>query len=358
MKKGKVLVAMSGGVDSSVALLKILELGYKAVGVTMKLWEYDDVGGNILSDTNCCSIESVTKAKMVCDQMGIPHYTLDFTDIFKKDVVNNFIEEYLSGRTPNPCVRCNSHLKWDALLEQAKKLNADYISTGHYARIELVNGEYFLKKGVDPKKDQSYVLWGISENTLEKTIFPLGGLTKSEVRAIAKKHNLESANTPESQDICFVPDNNYSRFLNDTIPKEMKNIQGGDIIENEKVVGTHSGYTNYTIGQRKGLGLSNPEPRYVRKINSTENTIEVGKKDSLFSNLCKVTEVNWLVNHPELPRNAEVHIRYNSPGAEAEISGSLTEVLVTFAEPQLAITPGQSAVFYDGDIVLGGGVIV
>ena len=357
MKNSKVLVAMSGGVDSSVALLKILEAGYDAIGVTMKLWEYSDVGGNKSLDSNCCSIESVTKAKMVCNQIGIPHYTLDFTDIFKKDVVNNFIYEYLAGRTPNPCIRCNSYLKWDALFKQAKKLNADYISTGHYARIEKVDSDYLLKKGIDPLKDQSYVLWGIPKNTLQKTLFPLGGLNKSEVRDIARQHNLESAETPESQDICFVHDNNYSRFLNDIIPEKMKSIQTGDIIEDGKVVGKHSGFTNYTIGQRKGLGLSNPEPRYVRKISPTDNTIEVGKKESLYSTTCKISDINWLIDQPELPRNSTVHIRYNSPGANAEINGNLTKVTVKFTEPQLAITPGQSAVFYDGDVVLGGGII-
>ena len=209
----KVLVAMSGGVDSSVALLKIVEMGYDAIGVTMKLWEYRDVGGNLLDDSNCCSVGAINNAKLVCDRLDVPHYTLDFTDVFQKSVVDNFADEYLAGRTPNPCVRCNSLVKWDAFVQQADKLGAAYIATGHYAKVQHLKGSSVLKKGKDSLKDQAYVLWGIPAHTLSRTLFPLGDLTKEEVRNIARKNKFETAEIPESMDICFVADNNYKRFL-------------------------------------------------------------------------------------------------------------------------------------------------
>ena len=277
--KDKVLVAMSGGVDSSVSLLKIIEMGYDAIGVTMKLWEYRDVGGNLLEDSNCCSVGAINNAKLVCDRMNVPHYTLDFTEIFQKTVIDNFAEEYLAGRTPNPCVRCNSLVKWDTFIDQADKLGAAYIATGHYANVQHTNGSSVLKKGKDPLKDQAYVLWGIPENTLSRTLFPLGDLTKENVRDIARKNKLETAEIPESMEICFVADNNYKRFLIDYSPEKISKIGKGDILnETGEVVGEHSGYTNYTIGQRKGLGLSNPEPRYVSKIDPSSNQITIGKK--------------------------------------------------------------------------------
>mgnify|MGYP001979082130 FL=1 len=278
---------MSGGVDSSVALLKIIEMGYDAIGVTMKLWEYRNVGGNLLNDSNCCSVGAINNAKLVCDRMDVPHYTLDFTDIFQKSVVDNFADEYLKGRTPNPCVRCNSLVKWDAFIDQADQLGAAYIATGHYANVQHTNGSSVLKKGKDPLKDQAYVLWGIPAHTLSRTLFPLGDFTKQEVREIARDNNLETAEIPESMEICFVADNNYKRFLKDYSPEQTAQIGAGDILDEAgEVVGAHSGYTDYTIGQRKGLGLSNPEPRYVSKIDPVLNQIIVGKKDSLNENIC------------------------------------------------------------------------
>ena len=261
MKKDKVLVAMSGGVDSSVALLKIIEDGYDAIGITMKLWEYRDVGGNLLDDSNCCSTGAINNAKLVCDRLQVPHYTLDFTDIFKKTVVDNFAEEYLAGRTPNPCVRCNSFVKWDAFIEQADQLGAKYIATGHYANVSHFQNYSILQKGKDPLKDQAYVLWGIPSKTLSRTLFPLGSLTKEDVRQIARENKFETAEIPESMEICFVADNNYKRFLKDYRPEKISSIGKGSIIdESGHELGQHSGYTNYTVGQRKGLGLSNPEP--------------------------------------------------------------------------------------------------
>ena len=356
--KDKVLVAMSGGVDSSVALLKIIEMGYDAIGVTMKLWEYRDVGGNLLEDSNCCSIGAINNAKLVCDRMNVPHYTIDFTDIFQKTVIDNFADEYLAGRTPNPCVRCNSLVKWDAFFDQADKLGATYIATGHYAKIQHTNGFSVLKKGKDILKDQAYFLWGIPAHTLCHTLFPLGDLTKEEVREIARDNNLETAEIPESMEICFVADNNYKRFLNEYSTERLSKIGVGEIVdETGEVVGEHPGYPNYTIGQRKGLGLSNSEPRYVSKIDPASNRITIGGKDSLEEYNCSVSQANWLISNLSFPRKVQAQIRYNSPVFEAEIDKTHSQISVHFSRVQTAVTPGQSIVFYDNDTVLGGGII-
>ena len=356
--KDKVLVAMSGGVDSSVALLKIIEMGYDAIGVTMKLWEYRDMGGNLQNDSNCCSIGAINNAKLVCDRMDVPHYTLDFTDVFQKNVVDNFADEYLKGRTPNPCVRCNSLVKWDAFIDQADQLGAAYIATGHYANVQHTNGSSVLKKGKDPLKDQAYVLWGIPAHTLSRTLFPLGALTKKEVREIARDNNLETAEIPESMEICFVADNNYKRFLTDYVPGRMNAVGSGVIVdESGETVGAHDGYPHYTIGQRKGLGLSNPEPRYVTQIEPSLNQIKIGKKESLLKNSCNMSRVNWLVTSMEFPCEVESQIRYHSPVVSAEIIKTNSGYEITFQKPQSAVTPGQSIVFYRDEVVLGGGII-
>ncbi len=353
----KVLVAMSGGVDSSVSLLRILESGYDPVGVTMKLWDYKTVGGNTEQDNSCCGIEEITGAKMVCNQFGVPHYTIDFTKVFNEKVVENFSSEYLAGRTPNPCIRCNSYVKWDAFIDQADQMGIEYIATGHYAIIESKGNQFYLKKGKDIKKDQSYVLWGIPKETLKRTIFPIGDLTKLEVREIARKNNLATAESAESMEICFVADNNYRRFLNDYKPKEMSKIKEGDIIEDGKKVGSHPGYIQYTVGQRKGLKLSNPEPRYVSKIDPKNNTITVGKKNSIFKKECYIANLNLLIDEITFPIKINAQIRYNSMGGKATLSKVNNNYKLHFDEPQLAITPGQSAVFYKDDIVIGGGII-
>ncbi len=354
----KVLVAMSGGVDSSVALLKIKEMGYDAIGITMKLWEYRDVGGNTIDDSNCCSVGAINNAKLVCDRLNVPHYTLDFTDIFRSSVVDNFADEYLAGRTPNPCVRCNSLVKWDAFIEQADKLGAEFIATGHYAQVENVDGKSVLMKGKDLYKDQSYVLWGIPAHTLKRTIFPLGNLTKNDVRKIAKENKFETADIPESMEICFVADNNYKRFLREYSPDQMSKVGNGEIIDDKgKVLGEHSGYTNYTIGQRKGLGLSNPEPRYVSNIDPVKNQIQIGKKSSLTKNKCNIADLNWLVKQVEFPCEIQAQIRYNSKPVDALIKQENKNISIHFKVPQLAVTPGQSVVFYRDEIVLGGGII-
>jgi len=356
----KVLVAMSGGVDSSVTLLKIIEMGHEAIGITMKLWEYSAVGGNNLQDNNCCAVESINNAKLVCDRLGVPHYTIDFTKDFKEKVVDNFVSEYKLGRTPNPCVRCNSYVKWDTFIEQADRLEAKYIATGHYAIIDENNGDYSIKRGKDRVKDQSYVLWGIPKNTLSRTILPLGDLTKKEVRDIARENNLETADTPESMEICFVADNNYKRFIKEYTGEKMNDPKdkGTTIDEQGNILGENPGYINYTIGQRKGIGITNPDPLYVKKINSEENSITVSKKESLFSSDCKISNLNWLINEPEFPINLHCQIRYNGNISSAVMKINQGTPEVFFKEPQLAITPGQSIVFFDEtEKLLGGGII-
>ena len=354
----RVLVAMSGGVDSSVALLKILEAGYDAVGVTMKLWEYRDVGGNLLRESNCCPIEAINDAREVCVQLGVPHYTLDFQEEFREQVIDNFVSEYRQGNTPNPCVRCNSLIKWNALLEQADRLGANKIATGHYARIEPVaDGSLVLKKGHDQNKDQSYVLWGIPRASLAHTLLPLGNFTKAEVRALAAKHELATAGVEESQDICFVPDNDYRRFLEEMIPEQMAAGVGEIVDEAGEVLGYHQGHAAYTVGQRRGLGIAAPEPLYVTSIDPRSNRISVGGRAALFSGSCQVTDMNWLIPPPVEPIDIHAHIRYNSVGAGAKLIPEKDSAHLEFDEPQLAITPGQSAVLYRDDVVLGGGII-
>ena len=356
----RVIVALSGGVDSSVALLKILEAGYEAVGVTMKLWEYGVVGGRPVSESACCSVESINNARGVCVSLDVPHYTLDFRDVFRATVVDDFVDEYLKGRTPNPCVRCNSRVKWGALLDQANQLGAGMIATGHYARIETgPDGKPRLLKGVDASKDQSYVLWGIPRETLARTLLPLGGMTKDQVRQAARDHGLVTAEVPESQEICFVADNDYRRFLREYADGQLAEVGEGTIVnETGQVMGRHPGYVNFTVGQRRGLGIAHREPLYVKSLEPVANRITVAPRSALLGSTCEVGSLNWLVDPPAAPMQVNARIRYNSPGAPAQLMPDKKRVLLEFEKPQLAITPGQSAVFYDGDILMGGGVIL
>ncbi len=356
--KKRVLVAMSGGVDSSVALIKILEQGYEAIGVTLKLWENKDKKTNKIIDSDCNSVDAINGAKLVCDRLGVHHYTLDFIDLFRSQVVNDFSNEYFSGRTPNPCIRCNSMVKWDALIKQMKTFDADMIATGHYARIKKHKNQYELCKGLDHSKDQSYMLWQIDKKYLEKTILPLGELTKKEVRKIALKYNLENAERDESMDLCFVVDNDYKQFLHEFIPEKVKNIKDGEIINEEgEKVGIHTGYTNYTIGQRRGLGLSFPEPRYVKKILPLENKLIVSKKTGLFSNKAYVKNLNCMKKLDNFPFKCKAIIRYNSIGADVTLTIKNNKIICEFDEPQLAVTPGQSMVFYIYDSIVCWGII-
>jgi len=356
----KVLVAMSGGVDSSVTLLKVIESGHKPIGITMKLWEYKHVGGNNLQNNNCCAIESINNAKLVCERLNVPHYTVDFTEDFKEKVVENFVSEYKSGRTPNPCVRCNSYVKWDTFIKQADKLGAEYIATGHYAIIDKKDGIYKIKRGKDKIKDQSYVLWGIPKETLSRTILPLGNLTKKEVRNIAREHSLETADTPESMEICFVADNNYKRFIKEYTGESLENneLDGKTLDPSGKEIGNNPGYINYTIGQRKGIGVTNQKPLYVKEINASDNTITVSEKKSLFSSQCKISNINWLTETQDFPLELYCQIRYNGNISKALVSKDGDNFHANFEDPQLAITPGQSIVFFDNnEALLGGGII-
>ncbi len=358
--KKKVLVAMSGGIDSSVALHYILEQGYETMGVTMKLWEYQTAGANRGKNVSCCSLDSFNNAKLVCEQLNVPHYTLDLHDAFRETVVDNFVNEYFDGRTPNPCVRCNVFLKWGSLLELAEKLGADLIATGHYARIKHDNSQFTLHKGRDPRKDQSYFLWGISKAALGKTIFPLGDLTKKEVRKLAISIDLPNAQEPESQEICFIPDNDYRSFLNQYIPERVADQKAGNFISSlGTTIAPHTGIANYTIGQRRGLGVPGPEPYYVRKIDSESGDITLGTRTNLDFNSCIVSNLNLLTSENlDKIGSLVVQIRYNHPGVKAQLEFIDSDsVKINFHQPQFAVAPGQSAVFYADDVVLGGGII-
>ena len=349
----KVLVAMSGGVDSSVAALLLKEQGYEVVGATMRLWHAND---DKKRPGGCCSIDDITDAKRVCNALNIAHYIFNFEEDFKKFVVDNFTKEYLSGRTPNPCIICNQKMKFEIFLNRAVAMGFDYISTGHYSNVER-SQQVRLKKSTDKTKDQSYALFRLDEEKLKKILFPLGELSKKKVREIAQNANLPVAQKPDSQEICFIEDNDYGSFLKTYDPHTK--IEKGDILDkNGKKLGLHKGFVNYTIGQRSGLGISTPEPMYVLEINSKNNTIVIGKKEDVYSKTCFVEDVSWVNIKPEDNFIADVKIRYLHTPANAKIE--LIEnncAQITFSEPQMAVTPGQSAVFYDGEYVIGGGTI-
>ncbi len=359
-KLGRVLVAMSGGIDSSVAAVMLHEQGYEVVGMTMKTWDYASSGAS-KKETGCCSLDSINDARNIAVQLGFPHYIIDIREEFGDYVINHFTDEYLAGRTPNPCVLCNTHIKWDALLRRADQLGCEFIATGHYANIRQENGRYVISKGLDEHKDQSYALWGISQQSLARTMFPLGNLRKTEIRQMAMDRGFtELVNKPESYEICFIPDNDYRSFLKRRVEGLEEKVAGGEfILEDGTVVGKHEGYPFYTIGQRKGLGIALGFPAYVTRIEKDENRVVLGNYEELSKNAMTVGKLNMgkYENLIDQPIPTITKVRYNDSGTEAIVEQEGDKMKVHFLQGVHAIAPGQAAVFYEGNDVVGGGWI-
>ena len=349
----RALIAMSGGVDSSVSAYLMKEQGYDCVGVTMKLYDNEDI--NLCTDKTCCSLSDVEDARAVCDRIGIPYYVMNFKDKFKEKVMDKFVDCYRQGCTPNPCIDCNRHLKFAGLYQKAKELECDVIVTGHYVRVAEDESGFHLYKGKDEKKDQSYVLYNLTKEQLAHTMFPLGSLTKDEVRKIAQENGFINARKKESQDICFIPDGDYRRFLEEKA--HMISLPGDFVDKEGNVIAKHKGYFHYTIGQRKGLGISAKEPYYVVDILPKKNQVVLGSNEDLFRTTLIANDFNWIEQVEEGER-IQAKIRYAHKQAEAAFrileDGN---VQVTFTEPQRAFTKGQSVVLYQGEKVLGGGII-
>lgn len=359
--KEKILVAMSGGVDSAVAACLLKEQGYDVIGVTLSVWEED--GGHVagvLRDNVCCSYDDAMDARSVAHRAGFPHYVLNFKKLFKETVIDNFVSEYASGRTPNPCVQCNKYIKFEPLLQKALELGADTVATGHYARLEYDEGYgcIVIRKSADKNKDQSYVLYPLKRGILPHIMFPLGGYEKDEVRELARKYELCVADKKESQDICFVAGNNYRDFVKSALNGTM--AEGSVVTMDGNVVGKHQGIATVTVGQRKGLGVSLGEPYYVAKVDAETNTVVLGKDKDLMHTRVVVEDVNWLAFEKiEGEKVLMAKVRYRSKEQKAKVlpHDGAARATVEFFAPQRAMTPGQSIVFYDGDILAGGGVI-
>jgi len=358
-KKGRVLVAMSGGVDSSVAALLLHEQGYEVIGITMKTWDYASSGGN-KKETGCCSLDSINDARLLAVKCGFPHYILDLRGEFGESIINNFVDEYMAGRTPNPCVLCNTHIKWDALLRRADMLECEFIATGHYASVRPENGRHVISRGIDTNKDQSYVLWGLTQNSLKRTIFPLGNFRKPEIRALAGERGYsELAKKSESYEICFIPDNDYRSFLKRRVDGLGDKVDNGNfVLADGTVIGKHRGYPFYTIGQRKGLEIAVGHPMFVTEVIPETNTVVLGTEEELQKQSMTVVRYN-LIKYDKLPKDMTAHtkIRYKDPGAPATINEENGKITAVFHKKVKAITPGQSAVFYEGEDLLGGGII-
>ena len=350
MENKRVLLGMSGGVDSSVSALLLKNEGYEVIGATLELF----------SGSSCCNIDTYIDAKNVCNQLEIPHFTYNYKDEFKKHVIDDFICCYANCRTPNPCIECNKYMKFGFMYEKAKELGCNYIATGHYAKTEYSEkyGRWVLKKSKSIRKDQSYVLWNMPKDLVEHVLFPLADYEeKEEIRKIARENNLKVANKPDSEDICFVPDGNYKKFLENN--SDIKPVEGNIVDKSGKVLGKHTGLYNYTIGQRKGLGISNKVPLFVVGFNKAKNEVIVGEEKDLYTDKIEVKEVNLiLVDELKDWMEVEVKTRYTAKMAKARIKQEDDKIKVEFYEPQRAVTPGQSAVFYVDDIVVGGGKII
>jgi tRNA-specific 2-thiouridylase len=368
MTSTTIAVAMSGGVDSSTVAAMLRAEGHQVIGLTMQLWNQRRLAGHAgmpeAVTGRCCSLDDVYDARRVAETIGIPYYVVNHEERFERDVVRPFVDEYLSGRTPIPCSLCNNHLKFDQLLIVAKQIGADALATGHYARVEFdeTRGRWLLRRAADPSKDQTYFLFGLTQEQLSRTRFPLGGMTKPEVRELARRHGLALAEKPDSQEICFVPGGDYKTFLDAYLAERGEALPdtAGELVTTDgHVVGGHGGIHNFTVGQRKGLGVATGSPLYVLQIKGDAHQVVVGNRAELYSKTLRARQVNLIaVDELREPMRVTVKIRHRHEGALATIEKSGEgELLATFDQAQRAITPGQAAVFYDGDVVVGGGWI-
>ena len=353
---------MSGGIDSTVAALMLHKQGYEVVGITMKTWDYaTSTGPTGKKETGCCNIDSFNDARLAAVQHGFPHFILDIREEFGDFVIENFVDEYLAGRTPNPCVMCNTHIKWRALLKRADALGCDFIATGYYAQVhQHENGRYFIRKGLDETKDQSYALWGLQQDLLSRTLLPLGTYHKTEIRQMAHDFGYpELAKKSESYEICFVPDNDYRGFLKRRVPGLEEKVDGGNFVDpSGKILGKHKGYPFYTIGQRKGLDIALGKPAFVTAIDPDTNTVVLGEENDLQRTEMRVGKLNWMkYDGFSGEMDAVTKIRYKDAGAMASLEAYENGVNVRFYDAVKGVAPGQSAVFYEGDDVIGGGVI-